>query len=62
MLSMSGNGTWQTFSYGTDARCMSTGIDYAYKCNSGDTITNKGGIRLTRTNGGNPLSWADNTE
>ena len=57
-----GNTTWQDFSYGNDARYMLTGIDYAYKCNSGDTITNKGGIRITRTNGGNPLSWADNTD
>ena len=57
-----GNGTWQTFSYGNDARYLMTGIDYAYKCNSTDTVTNKGGIHLTRSNGGNPLSWADNTD
>ena len=57
-----GNGTWQTFSYGNDARYLSTGIDYAYKCDSNDTVTNKGGLRLTRSNGGNPLSWADNTD
>ena len=54
--------SWQTFSYGTDARYMMTGIDYAYKCDSNDTLGNKGGIRITRTNGGNPLSWADNTD
>ena len=56
-----GNNTWQTFAYGNDVRYMVTGIDYAYKCDINDSITNKGGIRLTRTNGGNPLSWADNT-
>lgn len=59
---MPANVSGQTFSYGTDARYIPTGIYYAYKCNSGDTITNKGGIRITHTNGGNPLSWADITD
>ncbi|MHB1462449.1 MAG: hypothetical protein ACYC1M_14275 [Armatimonadota bacterium] len=57
-----GNSTWQAFSYGTDARYMTTGIDYAYKCDANDTLGNKGVIRITRTNGGNPLSWADSTD
>ncbi|MHB1460988.1 MAG: hypothetical protein ACYC1M_06900 [Armatimonadota bacterium] len=40
-------------------RVMATScMDYSYSRNLAVT----GGIRLTRTNGGNPLSWADNTD
>lgn len=39
--SMPADVSWQTFSYGTDARYMPTGIDYASKCDTNDTLRTK---------------------
>lgn len=54
-----GNGTWQTFGYTTDTdpRYPLKTINYAYNCGAG--IADRGGLKFTRDNSGNPVNWGD---